>query len=452
MSSIVNNIVSVAVTNNTVFPSRAGFGTPMFCAVHSLWPQRIRQFSSNAEVQAAVLAGGGTATHPIALAANVAFSQAVTPKKWCVGKRNLAFTQTVVLTVKNATEGYVYDFDIYGTDGVKVNILYTVLAAETTTTVAAALEALIEAVRGIASSASAAVITAVTTAGSICNYARLPPISVLGVATTTADPGLATDLTAIELATSQAVGIEWYGFSLDNCDKAEFEAASAWVESRNLVFAGRQTDSEVADSADTNCAFSLAVAASRKRTLPMFARGATHDYRDAAVLAAVLPDEPGSYTFAFKSLVNVSVDQLSAEERSAVLAKRGTVYEAGAGINVTFEGKTPKGGWFDETIAADFVTARVREDLYAFFVQNKKIPYTQAGIDAALMVVQNRLDKCTRAPNEIFSLDRPPTVTAILVEDTEASDRAARRLTNIVCDGVFTGALHGASVTINIGI
>lgn len=452
MTSIVNSIVSVAVTSNTVFPSRAGFGVPMFCAYHALWPQRIRQFSSNAEVQAAVLAGGGTATHPVAMAANVAFAQAVTPKKWCVGKRNLAFTQTVLLTVKNATEGFVYDFDVYGSDGVKVNILYTVLAAATTTTVATALELLLEAVPGITSSSAVAVITCTSTAGAIVNYSRLPPISVLGVATTTADPGIATDLTAIELATSQSVGIEWYGFSLDNCDKAEYEAASAWVESRNLVFAGRQTDSEVADPMDTNDAFSVAVAASRKRTLQMFARNATHDYRDAAILAAVLPDEPGSYTFAFKSLANVSVDQVTDGERTAVLAKRGTVYEAGAGINTTYEGMVPNGGWFDERIAADFVTARVREDLYAFFVQNKKIPYTQAGIDAALMVVQNRLDKCTRAPNEIFSLDTPPTVTAILIEDTEASDRAARRLTNIVCNAKFTGALHGASVTINIGI
>lgn len=451
--SIVNSIVSVSVQRNSVFPSRAGFGVPAFIAYHTLWPQRVRQFESNAAVQAAVLAGGGTASHPIAIAAALAFGQSTTPKKFVVGKRALAYTQTVTLTVVEATEGYVYDFDIVDSAGVTHNILYTVLAAATTATVATALELLIEAVADITSSSAAAVITCVTTAGKLVNYSRLPARTAMLYADTTTDPGIATDLTAIELATATSVGIEWYGFSLDSCSKAEFAAASTWVQSRKQVFAGRQTNSEVSDPGDTDDAFSAAVTASKDRMIMLFAKGSSHDYRDLALLATCLPEEPGSYTTALKSLVGITTDVLTDEERSAVLAKRGTVYEAGAGVNVTFEGMTPKnGGWFDQVVASDFVAARCREDFYGYLASQKIVSYDQAGIDSTLMVLQARVDKCTKAPNKIFSLDVPPLVTPILIEDTEASDRDARRLTGITITARFSGAIHGGNVVINIGV
>ncbi len=451
--SIVNEIITVNVARNSVFPSRAGFGVANFVAYHTLWPQRVRQFSSAAEVQAAVLAGGGTLAHPGAVAGNLAFSQKVTPKKFVVGRRALPFTQTVTLTVVDATAGTVYDFDIVDATGTVNQILYTVPAAQTTTQVAAALELLIEAVPGIASTATAAVITCVTDVGLLVNYARLPARNKLLFADTTTDPGIATDLTAIELETATSVGIEWYGFSLDSCSKAQFAAASTWVQSRTKVFAGRQTDSEVSDSGDTDDAFSAAVAASKDRMVMLFAKGSSNDYRDLALLAACLPEEPGSYTVALKSLVGITIDTLDPSERSAVLAKRGTVYEGGSGINVTFEGKTPKnGGWFDQVVASDFVAARCKEDFLAYLASSKIVPYDQAGIDSCLMVFQARVDKCTKAPNKIFSLDVPPVVNPIAIADTEASDRDARRLTGITITARFSGAIHGGDVVINVGV
>lgn len=91
----------------------------------------------------------------------------------------------------------------------------------------------------------------------------------------------------------------------------------------------------------------------------------------------------------------------------------------------------------------------MKEDLYAWFATQRKVPYTQIGIEATLSVAQNRLDRCTKEPNPIFDADAvngPPTVEPILLEDVSADDKALRKLTAVK----FRATLQGAINTINV--
>lgn len=444
----IGQIVSVSITRNTVFPSRAGFGTPMFAAYHNLWSARVRKFTSKAAVLAAVVAGGGTAAHPIYQAASVVFGQERTPKEWVVGKRTRAFTQTVTLEVKNNTEGFVYEFDVTGPNGTTTTITYTVGAAQTLTQVATAIAALIDAISDVAASSVGAVITCTVAAGLLANFKNLPPISVLLVKVTTADPGVDDDLGEILAATKLTKGaISWYGFSLDSCGEAEFLSAAAWVQGEKLVFCGRQSDGTIADPAVTNDAFSDAVAAAYDRVLPLFAQSAVQDYRDAAILALQLPKEPGTTTYAFKTLAGITVDALSDEEESTIRVKRGTTYTRTNAINITYEGQTPEGTFFDTMINIDFVSARFAEDVYGYLQSQEIVPFTQLGIDAVLQVGQTRLDRCTRNPNPIFTTDDGgPVVEPILVSDVDTGDKASRRLTGVSFRGTLAGGIHGVTV------
>lgn len=344
--SIVDTVVTVSISRNTTAPSRAGFGTLALVALHNFWPQTLRGFSSAADVVAAVVAGGGVEGHVVCRLAQKAFSQEIAPKTLVIAKRATSFTQIVTLTIKNATEGFVYDFDVILANGTIVPITYTVLAAATTSTVATAIAALIDTATGGdgAAAAVAAVITHTSTAGRVVAFDRMPPINVIGVADTTTDPGIAADLTAIENAEKLAPTLQFYGVVFDQTGKAQNAAIATWMLSRIKFALLREFASEIFDPSDTDDTASVMVSSSNDRCFVMPLQRASHDGRDIGSLAARLPYEPGTYTFAFVRLKGITPDTLSSEERNAAIAKRACVFEAGGGYNITSKdrpGKAP---------------------------------------------------------------------------------------------------------------
>lgn len=458
--SITDSIVSSTVTRDTLFPSRAGFGTALFVAFHALWAPTVRSFSSLPAVKAAVVAGGGTLHHPIVRAATKYFGQNPRPKTLTIGKRS-TFTQVVTLEVKKITVGYVYTFDVFNqSTGALTAINYTVLTGATTTTVATALAALIDAAADVVATSAVAVITATSTAGLLVGYRNLPPISDLLVKDTSTEAGLTADLDAILAATKLSKGlVTWYGIALDHSSEAEILTAAAWAEANFCVYVARTSDGGCSDTGVTTDVLSDLKAASYTRTGVLFAQYATDDFRDLAWMAKVLPEQPGTVTWAFKQLAGITYDNLSDEESSAIRAKRGSTYESGGGISITFEGATPAGEFLDLVVSTDFLNARIAEDVYAFLAKAKIVLFNQKGIDATLGVAQNRLNKSTKNPNPILSTDvdaegvsLAPSVVPILVSEVDAADKTTRRLTGITWFGKFNGAIHGGDISGTIGV
>ena len=226
-----------------------------------------------------------------------------------------------------------------------------------------------------------------------------------------------------------------------------FLAVAAWVGARKLVFAGRMSDSEIADPAVTDDVFSTRQDASDERTIPMFAQRSTGDFRDAAILGRMLPKEPGSATYAFKTLTNVLTDNLGSEEESTVRSKGGNTYTETSSLNLTYPGQTPSGEYVDVTIGLDFTHARIQEDVFGYIASQEIVPYTQAGMNAIGAIVQARLDKCTKDPNKIFSEDTPPVVEVPEIADVDTSDKSTRVLRNVVFRATLSGAIHSVSVS-----
>lgn len=457
---ITDAIVSSTVTRDTLFPSRQGFGTVLFVSFHALWAATVRSFASLPAVKAAVIAGGGTVDHPIVRAANKYYGQNPHPKNFVVGKRS-TFTQVVTMTPLNTTVGYVYTFDVFNpSTGVTTTISYTVLTGATTTTVATALSALIDAATDVVSTSALAVITNTTTAGLLVGYRNLPPISDLLVKNTSTEAGLEADMDAILLATKRSKGlVSWYGVTLDHSSEAEILTMAEWCEANLVLYVPRTSDGGCADAGVTTDILSDLKGAAYTRAMPIFAQYATDDYRDVAWMAKVLPENAGAVTWAFKTLAGVTYDNLDDTESANIRAKRATTYEQGAGLNLTFEGATAAGEFGDLVVSTDFINARVAEDMFAFLKQNKIVLFNQKGIDSLISVAQNRLNRCTKNPNPILSTDVDaegvsvaPTIEPILVSEVDASDKATRRLTGITWFGRFNGAIHGADISGTIGI
>lgn len=451
--SLLSTIVRATVTRETTFPSRAGFGVPMFVCEHTLWQPLVRKFTSLAAVKAAVVAGGGTVAHRIYKAALKAFSQNPAPAALVIGKRTTTSTQIVKLTPLVNTDGYVYAFTVTTADGVDHAITYTV-ASDTLTEVGTALATAIDALTGVAAASVTGVVTCTSDVGVLIRYADLPPIAEMTVQDTSVDPGIQDDLDDIEEATKRTNGlVSWYGFSLDHAAEAITKKAAEWAEARHVIMAGRTSDSACTDTGTTTDVLSDLVTAAYTRILPLFAQTDTQDYRDLAILARCLPEEIGAVNWAFKTLATISVDNLTDEEAAAILAKRGTVYMRTNALNLTFECQTPAGEYIDQVTGADFLEARIAEDVFGLLKTAKILPYTQQGIDAILGTVQARLDKSTRAPNPILTTDGDgPVVDPIKIEDVETSDKASRTLRVITWRGIYSGAINKAEITGTIGV
>lgn len=196
-----------------------------------------------------MLSDGFTVNDALYKAAVALCSQPNKPKTFKVGRCVGAPSHTVTFQCMSATQGDKYSVDYVADDGTSGTITYTVGSSETTTTVATAIELLIEAIADVASTSSTDTITAVTsTAGKITTYANWS--SNFRVNDTTADPGtgLATDLANIA-----AEDNDWYGLLLANDGaKALIEIAASYANTNKKLFGYSTADWKVQDSVTTN--------------------------------------------------------------------------------------------------------------------------------------------------------------------------------------------------------
>ena len=430
----LEDIVSVTITAQTTTPSRLGFGTPLIARVHSAFASVVRAFANLTEMTDA----GFPVTDPAVLIATKMFSQNPKPGTVKVGKRANAFTQVVRLTPINVTEGFVYEFDIVvGTT--TTTITYTVGAAATVAAVVTALTALVDAVAGISASDDTTHVTVThDTAGALADF--------VGVSTSpddlqfkdmTTDPGIAADLTAIE--TVDPTG--WYALVLDSNSEAEILAAAAWIEARKKIFLCNTSDTEVVDNVVTSDVMSDLQSFAYARTAIMYSQVRLLNWSGAAWGGNRLPSDPGSSTWAFKTLAGVQVDQnLTGGQASVIESKGGNHYTVVAGVNITRYGIMASGEFIDIVRGIDWLDQRIKERIFGVLINNPKVPYTDTGVDLMRSQVLAQLNQGVGVG--LLSPDPAPVVTAPKVADIDPADRANRILPDINFQATLAGAIH----------
>ena len=444
----VDNIVSVSITRKTKYPSRKGFGTAMLLVskVPTSWGTKKKETYGNTLTE--LTDDGFLVTDPAYLMAQILLAQNPTVKSFKVAKRTLPPTKSIKLTVTNATEGYVYNFKVNGTV-----ITYTVPAAQTTTQVATALELLIEAVTDITSSSAVNVITMGAPAGTLIDVEDWigTDNSVPGgdsgmlLEDATTDPGIATDLAAV-----YAMDSDWYAIVVDSMGKLEAAAASTWAEANKILLMVDAADSEILDSGDTNDAVSVAKAASQFRTCYWVSNTKLLHWTSCGILGSRLTRDPGSDTWKFKTLSNVTPAQFTEGEKTAIHNKNGNTYTEVGGLTITEEGKTAGGEFADIMRFSDWLQAEIQTDVYATLANAEKLPFTNAGADVLKGVVSSVLNRGIKVGG--LSNDVPPSVDAPLVETVSAGNKAARNYPDITFLGTFAGAIHFVGISGTIGV
>ena len=297
----------------------------------------------------------------------------------------------------------------------------------------------------VATTDSNQVVCTAQVAGRLVSYeltAVNPATENVSLLDVTADPGIEADLNELVV-----IDPDFYGLALDSNSQAEIEVGAAWAQTNRRLFVWQSADTGCGVAETTDDVMSALQDASNG-----YAPGwhypaiATADgWLAAGILGNRLPIDPGSDTWAYKTITGVTVRPISTTARAAVLAKKGNVYERRNGVNITFPGTVPLGEWVDTVRGLDWQRARMQEELFAIQTANQKVAYTDDGISLVNAAIYGVLNEGVE--RGFYAANPKPVVRTPLAAATSSSDRSNRALNGVTFSARLAGAIHTGSVT-----
>lgn len=433
----LSDIVNLTITAQTQTVSQQGFNTGILMAYHTAHMDLTRSYSNLAAVAEDHAAGT-----VIYRAAQAFFAQSPRPSTLKIGRRATAMSQTYKLTPTNTTEDFVYTLEFIEPDGTVQTATYTVQAGDTVATVIDGLKIAIDAL-GMDVTTTDNMTDLDFDADNAGDLFSIEDKSNSGrpgsvkIKNTTADPGIAADLTAIA-----AMDPDFFGIFLDSNSEAEGLAAMAWVETSIYVMSVDSSDTEILDQAISNDYFSDAETSAYARSFGVW-KSKSLSFAGGAALGRMLPFTPGEFDIFLKTLAGQAADNLSDTHVAQIKAKTGNYYNALGGVNVYREGKTFANEWIDVIILIEYLRARIKENIFVAMLNQNKVPYTDSGVSLLVGVLEGTLRERESTPKRAKGL-RPGTilVDAPAVASVPAATRNLRKLPDVTFQAEIEGSIH----------
>jgi hypothetical protein len=258
--------------------------------------------------------------------------------------------------------------------------------------------------------------------------------------------GIVEDITAVK-----AVNDDWYCVHLTNPSEARIEAAAAYIETLVRTMIVSNADDEIYDSGTTTDVASDLVTAAYTRTMLLYHHKATTQYPCCAWAGTCLAADPGSITWAYKTLAGVDYTYLSSAERTKIENKYCNYYSRDNDTNYTYKGIVPANEWFDVVHGIDWTQVRMQEAIFGKVMQAaKKIPFTDPGIGIIKNAIEGVLREAANPEWNLYVLDETiptPSVSVPLAADVSDADKGNRLLSGVTFSALLAGAIH--KVTVN---
>lgn len=432
----LSDIVNASITLETARTVAPGFGIPLLLSHSAAWAERVRSYSSLAAVGADF-----AVTTPEYLMARAIFSQDIVPPIIKIGRCALVPTQRWAITPV-AFNSTIYKLTVVGTNGVENVVSITSDASATVAEIIGALKTAIDALGlAITTSDQTTFLRIVANVAGAFFAVYVDDVSKLGIAQDHADPGLATDLAAIQLEDPA-----WY-CPVDPFPSALVVAAiAAWAEANTKLYIQDSQDSKIVTdvlSGATDIAATLKTSAYARSSVWYHRK--FHEFLASALLGRVLPIDPGAEVWAFKTLRTISTDILTPTQRTNALNKFANVYEDVAGIGITEMGKVAANEWIDVIRGRDWQISDMSTRVFTDLAAADKIPYTNKGI----AIIKGDMRASLKLGVERgFLSDDPedePQVLGPKASEVSPADRAARKYT-----ATFSARLAGAIQLVTI--
>lgn len=244
---------------------------------------------------------------------------------------------------------------------------------------------------------------------------------------------------------------DWYCVHLSSNVEADILSAAAKVEALKRMLIVRTSDVDVLDSTDTGSVLYQLKALNYDRTALMWNEDTSTTFIDAAWGGRMLPTTPGSENWAWKTLVGVVADEINVD---AVRTNNGNTYEIFAGRSCTGLGKVVSGEYIDIIRGADWLKARLQENIFLLLINSEKVPMEDAGGDMVENAmreifeqgVQNGFIKKDSDGKGVYTISVPDT------DDVSTSDRIARYLSGITFTAELAGAINKIGIAGNLSV
>ena len=248
------------------------------------------------------------------------------------------------------------------------------------------------------------------------------------------------------IAAVQAVNDSWYALVAlaDGTFATDMTAIAGYIETQKKIFFVQTTEVDTYNPALTSDLASTLKASALDRTATVYHTLAKADeYLNAGWLGEGLPFDPGSSTYAYKTVAGVTADPLTTTQRNAIQAKNCNTYCERGGVNVTQKGVMASGEFIDIIIGLDWLESRLMETVYGALVNERKISYDDGGIQSIAGLVQSVLEEAGRAG--VLQIDTI-SVTYPRYSEVPQADRLARHLPDIKFSALLQGAIHTVSI------
>lgn len=450
----ISTVVNVQISLQAVGINRAGFGIPNFLTdeapLASWGSELIREYASTDEI----LEDWASSTE-VAKAAAKIFGQTPRVPTMKVSLEGARTAQQVEIVFSGAiiTGNTVGAFTI--SSGGQ---LYTITATPFNTSNAQTLTDLatkIQASVPIGTASSDGVDTLTLTAAKAGVDFSVSDITITGGVTqatvdsntTVANVGGVDSLAAISEQDDA-----WYGLLWNETDEDLVYTVAEYIESKRKIFLTVSQDADIIDANDTDDIGSTLSLATFDRTAVCY-NADVSDHFDAGFMGRLFPYDPGSETWAHKTIAGITRDDLTSAQRAAALDKNVNIYVTIAGLNKTLWGTMASGLFIDLRRGADWLWAQIEEGIYLKLTSVLKVPFTQKGINIVEEVVRAKLDNAIGvgllsgdpfdAANGIMT---PYIVNFPKIEEISQQDKADRVLSGGSFQAKFAGAIHRVSI------
>ena len=437
----LDDIVNVNITLNTTSVPRANFGIPICIAPLVTFTERVRIYTSyDSAVE------DGLPVRVLKMLSGV-FGQTPRPSQVWVGRRDAG---TITVSIPNdVIVGRTYSILIGGTSFDVIGI-----ANESKSDV---VDALIVLINASGSAAIGKYTAAASTDGDSVVLTAIDPSASVSVSANsnmlvtdiTASSTIGGDLTAIN---SENDG--WYGFCIQERDKATILAAAEWAEPQTKIFFASSDDADVIDVTKTDDVLSTLQATRYMRTAFIADKHADSQYLEAAWMGRCFTIAPGGETWALKQLSGVQSSNYSATNKQVIMSKGGNTFEQYAPqIYLTSPGKVVSGEWIDVIRFRDWLQNFIQTSMVTMMINRDKVPYTDPGIALVVNNLQGSLRQGQAvggiSPDELDENNNTVpgfVITYPLSVNVPFQDKADRIL-NISFSARLAGAIHLVNIT-----
>lgn len=450
--SYQDKIVDVKVELGTQPIDTVGFETPMFLAMHNVFPERVRAYISlNSMVEDGFAVGS-----PAYKFASNAFAGNFAPQMVFIGRQALTET-TADFTGQVNSETVVLNLTVAGrTKAVKQLVTGgTATPEDIVNGLAATIGADDDLKTVVTATAAAGVLTIKPTNGT-------DALSVGKGAGNYVIKNTSSETVATTLPLIMAENSNWYFLSTESHVAADIVAAAEYAMANYRLHVYTSSDvAAVAAPSVTTSVFDTLEALGYE-SLGEYSKAADVDFPEGGIVGAMAANDP-SYgdSLHLKQIPGTVDDKLSETQRMNAWGRNANIYRTINGVGAFIEGRVSNGQYVDVIRFAHWFKFRTEESVFAYMHRRSNMGLSMKMSDEDMPVLKSIIMNNPIGPgirngailtgfDTVNNVSYDPVITIPRRAEIPTNDLANRILENVKVEVVYNNSLHYVKIRASV--